>query len=49
MATRVTLCLVSVCACPGWWGSSVTAVRLDSGSPTAQVLRSEVIANLTFL
>lgn len=37
MAMYATLCLVSACACRGWWASSVTAVPLDSGSPSAQV------------
>lgn len=38
MATYATHCRVSACVSQGWWASSVTAVPLDSGSPTAQVI-----------
>lgn len=37
MAIRATHCRVSACVCQGWWASSVTAVPLDSGSPSAQL------------
>lgn len=36
IATYATQCRVSAFVCPGWWASSVTAVPLDSGSPSAQ-------------
>lgn len=38
MATSVTNCRVSACVSQGWWASNVTAVPLDSGSPSAQPL-----------
>ena len=43
MAVYATPCRVSVCVSQGWWASSVTAVPLDSGSPSAQVSTSGTI------
>lgn len=43
METRATQYQVNVCVCPEWWASSVTAVLLDSVSPTAQVTTSAPI------
>lgn len=42
-AAYATHCRVSVCVSQGWWASSVIAVPLDSGSPSAQVTTSGTI------